>query len=92
MSAASRLVAALGGCRGCVTLQCFRQGEGRFVFFEANLRFGGGYPLAYAAGANFPGWILRMVAGEEIPAFDGWEDHLLMLRFDDAIFVKDWHE
>jgi len=92
MSAASRLVTALGGCRGCVTLQCFRQAAGRFVFFEANLRFGGGYPLAHAAGANFPGWILRMVAGEEIPAFDGWEDNLLMLRFDDAVLVKDWRE
>lgn len=91
MSAASRLATALGGCRGCVTLQCFRQGR-RFVFFEANLRFGGGYPLAHAAGANFPGWILRMVAGEEIPAFDGWEDNLLMLRFDDAVFVRGWRE
>ncbi len=88
MDAASRLVTALGGCRGCITLQCFRQPEGRFVFFEANLRFGGGYPLAYAAGANFPGWILRMVAGQEIAPFDGWEDDLLMLRFDDAIFVR----
>lgn len=92
MGAASRLVAALGGCRGCVTLQCFRQAGGRFVFFEANLRFGGGYPLAHAAGANFPGWILRMVAGEEIPTFDGWEDNLLMLRFDEAVFVKGWRE
>lgn len=92
MGAASRLVTALGGCRGCVTLQCFRQAGERFVFFEANLRFGGGYPLAHAAGANFPGWILRMVAGEEIPTFDGWEDNLLMLRFDEAVFVKDWRE
>lgn len=91
MRAASQLATALGGCRGCVTLQCFRL-DGRFVFFEANLRFGGGYPLSYAAGANFPGWILRMVAGEEIPAFDGWEDNLLMLRFDDAVFVRGWRE
>jgi carbamoyl-phosphate synthase large subunit len=88
MDEASRLVTALGGCRGCVTLQCFRTAEGRHVFFEANLRFGGGYPLSYAAGANFPGWILRAVAGEEIPEFDGWEDRLLMLRYDDAVFVK----
>jgi carbamoyl-phosphate synthase large subunit len=91
MRAASRLAAALGGCRGCVTLQCFRR-DGRYVFFEANLRFGGGYPLTHAAGANFPGWILRMVAGEEIPPFDGWEDNVLMLRFDEAIFVRGWHE
>lgn len=92
MKAASRLVAALGGCRGCVTLQCFRHRDGRIVFFEANLRFGGGYPLAYRAGANFPGWILRMVSGEEIPPFDAWEDGLLMLRFDDAVFVGSWRQ
>lgn len=92
MDAAARLVTALGGCRGCITLQCFRTPDERFVFFEANLRFGGGYPLTYAAGANFPGWILRMVAGEEIAPFDGWEDRLLMLRFDDAVFVQGWRE
>ncbi len=91
MGAAARLVDTLGGCRGCVTLQCFRTGDGRLVFFEANLRFGGGYPLAYEAGANFPGWILRMVSGEEIPSFDGWEDRLLMLRFDEAVFVRNHH-
>jgi carbamoyl-phosphate synthase large subunit len=88
MDAASRLVTTLGGCRGCVTLQCFRRPDGRCVFFEANLRFGGGYPLSYAAGANYPAWILRMVAGESIPFFDDWEDGLVMLRFDDAIFVR----
>jgi carbamoyl-phosphate synthase large subunit len=92
MATAARLVTALGGCRGCVTLQCFRRAGDRFVFFEANLRFGGGYPLSYAAGANFPGWILRMITGEEIPWFDGWDDGLLMLRYDDAVFVRHWRE
>jgi carbamoyl-phosphate synthase large subunit len=92
MNAAARLVAALGGCRGCVTLQCFRRPDGRYVFFEANLRFGGGFPLAYAAGANFPGWILRMVSGEPVAPFDAWEDRLLMLRYDDAVFVRDCRE
>ena len=89
MDAAAKLVTALGGCCGCVTLQCFRR-DGRYAFFEANLRFGGGYPLSYAAGANFPGWILRMVSGEAIPDFDGWEENLLMLRHDDAVFVRGW--
>jgi carbamoyl-phosphate synthase large subunit len=88
MEAASRLVEALGGCRGCITLQCFRGPAARVVFFEANLRFGGGYPLSYAAGANYPGWLLRLAAGEPVPDFDAWEDGLLMLRYDDAVFVR----
>ncbi|SRR6266568_3239650 len=88
MDAAARLVEALGGCRGCITVQCFRGPGERVVFFEANLRFGGGYPLSHAAGANFPGWILRLVAGEKISTFDEWEDGLLMLRYDEGIFVR----
>jgi carbamoyl-phosphate synthase large subunit len=88
IDAALQLVTSLGGCRGCITLQCFRQPGGKFVFFEANLRFGGGFPLSYAAGANYPAWILRMVAGESIPMFEAWEDGLTMLRFDDAVFVR----
>lgn len=88
MAAARRLVEGLGGCRGCVTLQCFDPGPGEEpVFFEANLRFGGGYPLSYAAGANYPRWILEMCAGREVADFDGWRDGLVMLRYDDAFFL-----
>ncbi len=82
------LVEALGGCRGCVTLQCFREPGERPVFFEANLRFGGGFPLSDAAGANYPAWTLRLARGEEVPPFDGWEDGLVMLRYDEAVFVR----
>jgi carbamoyl-phosphate synthase large subunit len=88
MAASRRLVEGLGGCRGCVTLQCFDPGPGEEpIFFEANLRFGGGFPLAYAAGANYPRWILEMCAGTPVPDFDGWRDGLVMLRYDDALFV-----
>ncbi|BDG08529.1 ATP-grasp domain-containing protein [Anaeromyxobacter paludicola] len=87
MAQASGLVEALGGCRGCITVQCFRTPDGRVVFFEANLRFGGGFPLSYAAGANYPGWILRLARGEPVAPFDGWQDGLVMLRYDDAVFA-----
>lgn len=89
MSAAKALVERLGGCRGCITLQCFVSPSRQPVFFEANLRFGGGYPLSYRAGANYPRWILEMCAGNPVRDFDGWHDSLLMLRYDDAIFIQE---
>jgi carbamoyl-phosphate synthase large subunit len=82
------LVEGLGGCRGCVTLQCFRKAGERPVFFEANLRFGGGFPLSDAAGANYTAWTLRLARGEAVAPFDAWEDGVVMLRYDEAVFVK----
>lgn len=89
VAAGKRLVEALGGCRGCITLQCFDPGDhAEPVFFEANLRFGGGFPLSYAAGANYPRWILEMCAGKRIEPFDGWRDGVVMLRYDDSVYLE----
>lgn len=86
--AAKRLVESLGGCRGCLTLQCFDRGGGEEpVFFEANLRFGGGFPLSYTAGANYPRWILEMCNGKPVRTFDDWRDGIVMLRYDDAVYI-----
>jgi carbamoyl-phosphate synthase large subunit len=41
--------------------------EGVPYVLEMNPRFGGGYPLAHLAGANFPSIIMAMVRGEPIP-------------------------
>jgi carbamoyl-phosphate synthase large subunit len=87
IKASKHLVTSLRGCRGCVTLQCFMRPNEEPVFFEANLRFGGGYPLSYAAGANYPLWIMEMIAGEDIQDFDDWKAGMVMLRYDDAIFL-----
>jgi carbamoyl-phosphate synthase large subunit len=89
MDAAKRLVEQLGGCRGCITIQCFDPGgTDEPIFFEANLRFGGGFPLSYAAGANYPRWVLEMCAGNPIATFDDWRDGLVMLRYDDALYLE----
>lgn len=79
------------GAVGCVTAQFFMDGKKVPAIYgiEINPRFGGGYPLSYLAGANFPKWIIQeYLLGENIDAqFDDWEDNLLMIRYDDEILV-----
>ena len=58
------------------------------VGIEINPRFGGGYPQTYAAGANYAEYLIReYFLGEGIQYMDDWKDHLLMLRYDDAVYV-----
>lgn len=79
----------LNGAMGCITLQVFVNLTNKEVFgIEINPRFGGGFPLSYAAGANYPEWIIReYLMGESIQYYEGWEDSLLMLRYDDEVLV-----
>ena len=88
IEAGKGVVEALPGAVGCITVQCFLTPEGEIQFIEINPRFGGGFPLAAQAGADFPRWIIEIMLGRnpQIP-LDGWTDGLLMLRFDDAVFV-----
>jgi len=55
---------------------------------EINPRFGGGYPLTHAAGADFTRWLLQETVGLPVDAAcDDWQDGLAMLRYDEAVFV-----
>ncbi|MFD4422567.1 ATP-grasp domain-containing protein [Agromyces sp. NPDC058484] len=82
------------GAAGCLTMQFFfHPTTKRVVGIEVNPRFGGGYPLSYLAGANFPRWIVdEYVNGQDIPYFEAWEDGLLMLRYDDEVVVRGYEE
>lgn len=77
------------GCEGCICGQFFYNKENNDVVgIEINPRFGGGYPLSYAAGANYPEFLIReYFLGESISYSNRWLDNVLMLRYDDAIFV-----
>ena len=58
---------------------------------EINPRFAGGYPLSYAAGANFTKLIIQeYVLNEAINFQDDWVDNLLMLRYDSSVLVNDY--
>ncbi|MEO9890985.1 ATP-grasp domain-containing protein [Aurantibacter sp.] len=83
-------LSTIEGATGCLTAQFFKHHtEPKIYGIEINPRFGGGYPLSYLAGANYPKWILEeYVSDKEIEAdFDCWEDDLLMIRYDDEILV-----
>ncbi len=80
---------SIEGARGCLTMQFFLGNTNRrIVGIEINSRFGGGYPLSYLAGANFPKWLIEeYFQNEKIEYTDDWEDKLLMLRYDDEVLV-----
>ena len=77
------------GCIGCICVQLFFHPETEdMVGIEINPRFGGGYPLSFMAGGNYPELLIReYFRGEDICYFDNWKDGMLMLRYDDAIYV-----
>ena len=82
------------GVYGCINFQVFVNHSTDNIYgVEINPRFGGGYPLSYLAGANYPGWIIDEYAdSSQIDYFDGWESNLLMLRYDDEVLVHDFSE
>lgn len=82
----------LKGVRGCINLQLFvNLKEKSFKAIEINPRFGGGYPLSYAAGANFTKLIIQeYVLNKAVNFLDDWVDNLLMLRYDSSVLVNDY--
>lgn len=80
------------GARGCLTIQVFYHKKSEKILgIEINPRFGGGYPLSYLAGANYPKWILKeYFLNQTIEFFDDWEEDLLMLRYDAEVLVHDY--
>ena len=78
--------------RGPITVQCL-MGDGEPRFTEVNPRFGGGVPLAVAAGMHAPRWLLAHAAGleVEIPTVGGYEVGLYITRYDESFFLTEEH-
>lgn len=73
-------VATLPPAFGVLNVQLFVTPD-RVSFLELNPRFGGGFPLTWAAGARLPELVLD--GGPRIDARSG----VVMLRYDDAVFT-----
>jgi carbamoyl-phosphate synthase large subunit len=83
---ASRLGEMLPRPRGALCFQAIAADDERVGVFEINARFGGGYPLAHAAGARFSRWLLEEAAGLPCTASNDWREGVTMLRYDAAVF------
>jgi carbamoyl-phosphate synthase large subunit len=88
IQAATEVIQKLPGLVvGCITLQCIVNNTGDIYFIEINPRFGGGYPLSYAAGADYPKALIQMCLNQKVGLSQAdWRHHKLMLRYDDAFY------
>ena len=81
---------ALPGAYGPLNIQVIYISENeRFNVIDINPRFGGGYPLAHAAGGRFTDWLIAETRGE-LARFveDNWIDGLSMVRYRESLFEK----
>jgi len=87
---ARRVAEALPGARGVLNIQIFYdKPTGTLNVIEINPRFGGGYPLTHAAGAPMTRWVIEEALGLPCTARDDqWRDGLVMLRYDEAVFIS----
>lgn len=85
----SENLSTIEGARGCLTLQLFLGKMNNKIYgIEINPRFGGGYPLSYLSGANYPKWIIEeYLLNSNISTFNDWEDNLLLLRYDTEMVI-----
>ena len=72
---------------GVINIQGFIQSDGSTSWTEINARFGGGSPLAIEAGAGYPDMLVATALGRQLPDPAPIRDGMMMLRFDDAIYV-----
>jgi carbamoyl-phosphate synthase large subunit len=86
MKLAEQMAAALPNPRGPICFQGILTDEGEPFLIDLNARFGGGFPLAHKAGAQFPLWLMQEALGQQATAHNEWQDGLAMLRWDSAVF------
>jgi carbamoyl-phosphate synthase large subunit len=79
------------GAIGCLTVQVFLHKVNKKVIgIEINPRFGGGFPLSYLAGANYPKYLIEeYILDKGINYTEDWETNLMMLRYDAEILVHE---
>lgn len=87
MRIAEVLASELPGMYAVANVQMFVDAStGGAKVIEINPRFGGGYPLTHAAGADFISAMLEPTSATPRPLLQ-WQAGLTMLRYDSAVFI-----
>ena len=64
--------------------------NGEYYISEINPRFGGGYPLAYECGVNFPKYIINNLKGfTNDPDIGNYEENVYMMKHDTLTIKRD---
>ncbi|MGL4652175.1 ATP-grasp domain-containing protein [Cetobacterium sp.] len=74
--------------KGHITIQCIKTSNG-VKYIEINPRFGGGAPMSIVAGADSPENLYRLLLGEKLSYNENYQENLLSLRYDEAIFISE---
>jgi carbamoyl-phosphate synthase large subunit len=79
------------GAIGCLTFQFFiAKSDSEIIGIEINPRFGGGFPLSYASGANYPEYIImEYMMNQHINFNEKWIENRVMLRYDSEIILDE---
>jgi carbamoyl-phosphate synthase large subunit len=86
---AQQICMTLPGAFGALNVQIFLDdATGDLNVIEINPRFGGGFPLTWEAGGKYPQWMIEELLGLPSTASTAWKDGLVMLRYDDAVFIN----
>ena len=72
-----------------LTLQLFfNKNDNNFYGIEINARFGGGYPMSFYSGANYPEMIIKEYLLNIEPVFsEAWKDEMIFLRYDSTMVI-----
>ncbi|AQQ09062.1 carbamoyl phosphate synthase-like protein [Sedimentisphaera cyanobacteriorum] len=81
------LAATLRPGQSVLTVQLIKTPEGQMYFIEINARFGGGAPLTFRAGADYPLWIMQELSDGRSEACQSFQEGLKMYRYDSEIWV-----
>lgn len=72
---------------GPLTIQCIVDLDNNIKFIEVNTRFGGGVPLTFEAGVPYAKYLGKMVEGYNVRPIIGEFKEMIMLRYDEAIYI-----